>query len=193
MDTAQVARNLAQGKGYTTGFIRPFSMYLLKKNNEQKMAGARLSELAMVRGAHPDIANAPVYPAVLAMLMKILPFDFSMPLNKGFWSNAGIFVRFQPEFLIALFNQFLFLISVLLIFFLARRLFDPLTGWLSAGLLFGTELFWRFSVSGLSTLLLVVIFLALAWTLVLIEEQCREPKWGLAWLILLAFAAGLRV
>src|SRR5437660_6763416 len=143
MDTAQVARNLAQGKGYTTGFIRPFSMYLLKKNNEQKMAGARLSELAMVRGAHPDIANAPVYPAVLAMLMKILPFDFSMPLNKGFWSNAGIFVRFQPEFLIALFNQFLFLISVLLIFFLARRLFDPLTGWLSAGLLFGTELFWR--------------------------------------------------
>src|SRR2546423_5457449 len=59
MDTAQLARNLAQGRGYTTRFIRPFSMYLLKKNNEHHMAGSRLGELAMVRRSHPAIANAP--------------------------------------------------------------------------------------------------------------------------------------
>src|SRR5207245_8802813 len=34
MDSAQLARNIAQGKGYTTLFVRPFSMYLFKKHNE---------------------------------------------------------------------------------------------------------------------------------------------------------------
>src|SRR3954471_24604568 len=98
MDAAQLARNIAQGKGYTTDFIRPFSMFLLKKNNEHELAsGARLSELAMIKGDHPDIANPPAYPVLLAMLMKLLPFDFSMPLNKGFWSNSGIFWRFEPD------------------------------------------------------------------------------------------------
>ncbi len=28
MDSAQLARNIADGKGYTTLFIRPFSLYL---------------------------------------------------------------------------------------------------------------------------------------------------------------------
>ena len=31
MDSAQLARNLAEGKGYTTLFIRPFSVYLIQK------------------------------------------------------------------------------------------------------------------------------------------------------------------
>src|SRR5438445_13643171 len=102
MDAGQLARNLARGRGYTTDFVRPFSMYLLKKNNEHDMAsGARLSELSRVKGAHPDIANPPLYPAVLAALMKIIPFDFSMPLNKSFWSNAGIFWRDKPDFIIS--------------------------------------------------------------------------------------------
>src|ERR1051326_2818641 len=35
MDMAQVARNISQGKGYTTYFIRPFSMFLLRRHNEQ--------------------------------------------------------------------------------------------------------------------------------------------------------------
>ena len=36
MDAAQVARNLAEGRGFTTQFIRPFSIYLVKKRNEAK-------------------------------------------------------------------------------------------------------------------------------------------------------------
>ena len=192
MDAGQLARNLAQGKGYTTGFVRPFSMYLVKKNSEQSMpAGTRLSELAKIKEAHPDIANPPLYPIVLAGLMKVVPFDFSMPLHKAFWSLNGIFFRAQPEFIISLFNQVLFFISAVLLFFLARKLFDPMIAWTSAALFFGTELFWRFSVSGLSTMLLLLIFITLAWCLVLIEEQGREPRWGAVRLVLAAIAAGL--
>ena len=41
MDAAQLARNIAQGKGYTTLFIRPFSMYLVKKRNLEKQGVPR--------------------------------------------------------------------------------------------------------------------------------------------------------
>src|SRR5208283_5495510 len=40
MDSAQLARNLATGKGYTTLFIRPFSVYLVQTNNVLKYANA---------------------------------------------------------------------------------------------------------------------------------------------------------
>ena len=79
---------------------------------------------------------------------------------------------------------------IALVFFLARRLFDPAVAWLSAGLLLGTELLWRFSVSGLSTMLLMLIFLGLAWCLVLLEQEAREPKWGPPGILVLAGLAG---
>ena len=41
MDAAQLARNIAQGKGYTTLFIRPFSIYLVKKHNLERRACRR--------------------------------------------------------------------------------------------------------------------------------------------------------
>ena len=77
MDAAQVARNLAEGHGFTTEFIRPFSIYLLQKHNRAAHPEAMLStntvDLAQMNGWHPDLANAPVYPVVLAGLMKLRP------------------------------------------------------------------------------------------------------------------------
>ncbi len=93
--------------------------------------------------------------------------------------------------MIALFNQILLLAAVVLTFFLARKLFDAGVAWLSAILMFGCELFWRFSVSGLSTLLLLVIFLGLTWCLVKIEELAREPQPRPGRLLGLAVAAGV--
>ena len=69
MDAAQLARNIAQGKGYTTLFIRPFSMYLVKKHNLETQGVppvGKVADLAELRGMHPDLANPPVYPVVLA-------------------------------------------------------------------------------------------------------------------------------
>src|SRR5580693_11475 len=37
MDTAQLARNLAEHKGYTTLFVRPFSMFLFQRTAEEKL------------------------------------------------------------------------------------------------------------------------------------------------------------
>jgi len=195
MDSAQLARNIAEGKGYTTLFIRPFSLYLVQSHNETKSAAQANSDVdfAQVRTAHPDIANPPVYPVVLAGLMKALPFHFDVDLKKPFWSDGGRFARYQPDFLIATFNEILLLAAVVLTFFIARKLFDATAAWLSVLLTFGCELLWRFSVSGLSTMLLMVIFLALTWCVLKIEEGAREKQSNARRLLLWSLAAGTLV
>lgn len=204
MDTAQLARNIAQGRGYTTLFIRPFSAYLIKKRNLQKHrmpAPGKAGDPAMLKGDHPDIANAPVYPVVLAGLMKVLPFRYGVDTTNPFWSvpkarfseqdkTSRQFWRYEPDFLISFFNQLLFFGVVAAVFVLARWLFDGAVAWLSVALLLGNELLWRFCVSGLSTMLLLLIFMGLAWCLVLLEREAREPKWGRTGLVVLAGMAG---
>jgi hypothetical protein len=193
MDSAQLARNIARGKGYTTLFIRPFSMYLVKQRSLEKGDAPKVGDItdySRIRGNHPDLANPPVYPVLLAGLLKVLPLDYTASATKTFWSNNARFWRYQPDFVISLFNQVLFLGVIGLVFLLARRLFDSAVAWLSAGLLLGTELLWRFSVSGLSTMLLLLIFMGLVWCLVLIEQEVRMPKWGPYGVMVLAGAAG---
>jgi 4-amino-4-deoxy-L-arabinose transferase-like glycosyltransferase len=125
-----------------------------------------------------------VYPAILAVLMKALPFRYepSAP-NK----------RVPADFLISLFNQCLFFIMVFLIFLMARRLFDSSVAWLSAFALFASELFWRFTISGLPTLLLVLLFVVLCWLLLFIEQESSEKKRGDKFLLVLAVLSGLVV
>jgi hypothetical protein len=197
MDTAQLARNLAQGKGYSTLFVRPLSIYLVQSKRQETEKGAtasRAPDPGLLKTNHPDLANPPVYPVLLAGLMKVFPFQYAISSKpKRFWSLEGKFYRYQPDFVIAVFNQFLFFGLVICTFFLARRLFDAQVAWVSALLLIGTELLWRFSVSGLSTILLALLFMGLMWCLVLLEEEAREPKWSRAGVFILAGLAGALV
>jgi hypothetical protein len=190
MDAAQLGRNLAEGRGFTTQFVRPFSIYLIKQHNADRLAPTPddpRPDFAQLKGMHPDLANPPVYPLVLAGLMKILPFRHEVNLKDAFWSVPAVrpteaaprqFMRYQPDFLISLFNQVLLIAVAGCTFFLARRLFDQQVAWMSFALLLCCELLWRFSVSGLSTMLLMLIFLGLIWCLVWIESEEREPAWS---------------
>ncbi len=189
MDSAQLARNLAEHKGYTTLFVRPFSVYLLQKaaadNNGPAPVGDT-TDRGQLRGMHPDLANPPVYPLLLAAMMKLAPgfryqaagtATFNLGRKHiGLWNFNGGFWIYPPDFWISLFNQGLFLVTVVLVFFLARRLFDNTVAWTSAALFLGTDLFWRFSISGLSTMLLLLIFVGLCWCLLLLEQKAREAS-----------------
>lgn len=193
MDAAQLAHNIERGRGYTTDFIRPLSIHLIM----QQKHPASDKDPARLNSGHPDISNPPVYPVVLAGLMKILPFHFDAGLKGDFWSisdpklpggHRGL--RYQPDFLIALFNQFLFVVVLFLVSFWARRMFDAGVARLSVVLLLGAEIVWRFSVSGLSTMLLMVILMGLVWCITLWESEARESKWGFKGLIALSIVAG---
>jgi len=172
MDSAQLARNISQGKGYTTQFIRPFSMYLVKSANQDRinsLSAEQAADLCRVKGPHPDISNAPLYPVLLAGWMKVMPFNYDITKKP-----ADEFGRYQPDFLIMVFNQLFFIALVVATFFLARKLFDSVAAWLSAILLLGTEVLWRFSVSGLSTMLLLLLFMGLIWALMRFEAATAD-------------------
>ncbi|HXR07824.1 MAG TPA: glycosyltransferase family 39 protein [Candidatus Acidoferrum sp.] len=176
MESAHLARQLAEGKGYTTESIRPFCLHLLQQGDP-----ARAQQV--LQQAVPDLSNPPAYPFLLAGLMKILPFHFKANAKQR-WS-------YQPELWIRAANELLFFVAVLILFRVARRLFDPAVAWLSAVIFAGTELFWQFSASGLSTIWLVLVFLALVWCLVVLEERERQPAPpGLAGSLGLAATAG---
>ena len=195
MDAAQVARNLAEGHGYSTDFIRPFSIYLVKKHNQEVQAGkispTNILDLAELNGVHPDLANPPVYPTLLAGFMKILKPDWQTASTKPFWSANGHFLRYKPEFFIAILNQVLLLALVIMTFCITKKLFDAAAAWLSAFLMLGANLLWRFSISGQSTMLLLVIFLGLIWCLISLEETSRADASSSRRLFLLAITAGV--
>jgi hypothetical protein len=194
MDAAQLARNLAEGRGYSTLCIRPLSIYLVKRTEQKKHGGptpGKIADQAHLRGPHPDLANPPVYPVLLAGWMRVMPFNHTAMATKPFWGSHGHFWRYQPDFLIALLNELLLLAVIAAAAWWARRLFDSAVAWTAAGVLLGTELLWRFSTSGLSTMLLLLIFMGLVWCLTLLEAEAREPRWRPSMLPVLAATAGV--
>jgi len=196
MDGAQLARNLSRGEGYTTRFIRPLSMHLHAARAQEEAGGLQalqLSDPYEVEGTHRDISNPPVYPVILAGLMKILPFNYDCQTPGRFWYDEGRFERHQPDFLINLFNQLLMLAMIVIMWTLARRLFDEETAWLTALALLGTEILWRFSSSGLSTMLIILLLSVLVLVLHLLETEIHKSPARLPRVLLASAAVGLLV
>jgi hypothetical protein len=163
MDVGQLARNLAEGRGFTTSYIRPFSLYLLGKHGEN------ISEI--VNRPHPDLANAPVYPLFLAGLMKVLPFHFDITAPE-----KRNFATYQPETIIIAANQVLFLLSAIVLFRLAASLFDKPIAWISTVGFVGSEVYWKLSSSGISTNLLILFFLGVVRLLIALDEESRAES-----------------
>jgi len=196
MDQAQLARNIAEGRGYTTKFIRPFSMFLMQRANRERLdslTAEQRGDLCVVKAGHPDLANPPVYPLVLAGLMKagLIPKEADAATRHKFWSSGNVFMRFPPDFFISLWNQLALLGVVVQVFFIARRLFDTTVAVLAALLLMGTELMWRFSVSGLSTMLLIAMFLGLVQLALRFEAAAAAPEAKQRTVLGLALGIGL--
>jgi len=196
MDQAQLARNLTEGRGYTTKFVRPFSMFLMQRANRERLDSLtpeQKADLCVIKTDHPDLANPPVYPVLLAGLMKIgvVPKEADATTRHKFWSSGNRFVRYAPDFMISICNQLILLGVVLLTFFVARRLFDVNVAALSALLLLATELLWRFSVSGLSTILLLALFMGLIHLLIRFETATATPESSTRTILLMALGIGL--
>src|ERR1044071_3867618 len=77
MDSAQVARQIAFGKGFTTKFVRPLSVKLMVLHQGEKILDEK-SPHHPLNKPHPDLANAPVFPLLEAALMKAAPMKFEI-------------------------------------------------------------------------------------------------------------------
>ena len=189
MDTAQLARNMAEGKGYTTLFVRPLSLGLVEA--QQMKLKQRTNDFALLKSGHPDLGNPPVYPFLISCLMRAAPWNYRIAQQNV--SRTNWLFRYQPEEIICFFNQFLFLGLILMTFLVARRLFDASVAWISALVLAGSDVYWRFSVSGLSTILLAMIFLGVVWCLALMEQAAREATRGKMWFVAMGLLVGAMV
>jgi 4-amino-4-deoxy-L-arabinose transferase-like glycosyltransferase len=166
MDAAQLGRNIAEGKGFTTGFIRPFSLFLLARHRVPSQPTG--TNAVSLPANHPDLSNPPVYPLLLALVLKVNPFGVP-DLSK-----QQSFSTYAPDVWIGIFNQLLLALAAGILFTLAKSLFDAPVAWVSTIVFLATELFWRFSVSGLSTILLISLILILVGLVARIERAVRE-------------------
>lgn len=179
MDMSQVARNISEGKGFVTDCVRPLVIGMLGEHQ-----GGNPNVL---KTAVPDLTYPPVYPCLLAAWMKIIPMEWVIPQNQQL-------IRYQPEFYIGLLNQLWFFLAAWMLFRLAKRLFDSSVAWFSAILFICSDLYWRFSISGLPTMFLIVLVLALVECLTRIESGAREEQGhSTGWYVAMSILVGLLI
>jgi len=181
MDTAQVARQLARGEGFTTQFIRPLSVQLLEQRAEA--IGLPHDDAARLTTPHPDLANPPLYPVLLAGWLRLVGSDPTITDPRRFTVHG-------PDRAVVLFNVGLFLALVLVTYALGRYLFDGFVGALSALVLIGSEFFWREAGSGQTAVLGTLLTTLLAWGLLRFDEAAREEPTRPAQLLGLAALLG---
>lgn len=180
MDAAQLARNISEGQGFTTDFVRPFSIYLLKRHTR-----ADTNSLSTALQKSPDLSNPPAYPLLLAGVLKLMPFGYpDLETDRAF--NT-----YSPELWIAGFNQLLLLLCACLIFSIAHRLFDEPVAWISAAVFVGADLFWRYSISGLPTLWLTFLILLISLLVLRLDANLRDPNVTHRWAALVAAFLGV--
>jgi len=177
MDAAQLGRNIAEGRGFTTYCVRPLSLAMTSRQWADKPPA--------LKEGHRDISNPPVYPVLLAGLLKVAPEGGDLAAIKRF--NAV-----PTDMAIAAMNQLLLGLGALLVFRLAVGWFNRGVAWMSVILFVLTEHYWRFSVSGLSTIWLMDLILVLVWLLGRFEQGHREQA-PLGRLLFLASGTGLIV
>ncbi len=152
MDQAQIARNIAQGKGFTTQFIRPIE--LVDAADALKKRGAGELELDEFR----DTNYAPLYPYVLAAALKITGQD-SFEDTRMDEKEMSIYT---PDRVIAGVSTFFFITSLILAFTLVRRLFDDYLAYVTVALMGLSDTLLNFATSGLPQPMMLTLLLIAA-------------------------------
>ena len=178
MDLAQQARQLAEGKGFTTLVIRPLALWQVRSNLENSAPPVT---------DFPETLTPPLYPVLLAacfkagMISNLIPFELSSEALKGF--------RIFPPDTVVLALQLVLLVgTAFLIYGWAQRQFDIGTGVLAVAFFLGSSPVWTHAVSGGATLLVVFLYGLAGWLFCLGtsgEEEAKktgETKWGWVWL-----------
>jgi hypothetical protein len=137
MDQAQIGRAIASGHGWRTNVIRPRAVAQLQAH------GKDIQKISL------DTYHAPLPPLVDAIAL--------WPV-KSHWKMTPADVIYVGDKAIAAMSILLFLASVAVLFFIARRLFDRRLALLGCGLVLLCDAIWQYSLSGLPQMLLLLLF-----------------------------------
>ena len=166
MDLAQQARQLAEGKGFTTLLIRPLALWQVRANLENSAPPVT---------AFPETLTPPFYPLLLAtafkvgMVSKAISFELSAEALKGFRT-------FPPDLVVMVLQLGLLVLAAFAVFFWGQRQFDIGTGILAVVFFLGSSPLWTQAVSGGSTMLVVFLYALAGW--LFCEGAVREEGGG---------------
>jgi hypothetical protein len=192
MDNAQLARQIARGKGFTTEFLRPHAVAQMRgfavsqSLDHPGKSGDLFPSDQFPPGTPrvlPDTYNSPGYPYVLAAWFLLLHPEFEQ--TYGAIGNSGMYA---PDRWIPLLNQIFLILTGVIVFALGRRLFDQRVAWVALVAYFATDLVWRYSLTALSTSLLMFLITALLFCIqeiFSVGELCfdsEEHSFKTAWL-----------
>ena len=175
MDQAQIARNLADGKGFTTGYIRPLALGIV-----QKKAG---EEAAVDVSKFPDFFQSPLNPWINS---------FALRLIKNDWKMKATEIIYVGDRLVAVVSVIFFILSVGVWYFALARLFDSRLALFSCASVLLSDLMWQFSLSGLPQMLVLFLFSLASLATLLAMEASQKEQLGqtIAWLIGAGVAMG---
>ena len=124
MDQAQIGRAIASGEGWSTKMARPLAVGQLQAHGKD-----------VSRNIWVDTYNAPLPPLVNAIAL--------LPV-KAYWKLNPRTVIYAGDKAIAAMSILLFIGSVVMQFFTARRLFDQRLSLMACGLVLLCETIWQY-------------------------------------------------
>jgi hypothetical protein len=137
MEYAQLGRNMSIKKGMITKSVTPLSIW--KMENRDYDQSKNLHE-------YQDLTHAPAYPALLATSFNLL----TMAGLDIFEVNTEGNITTMPaeQWSIIPINHFFTLMTGLLLFLLAKRIFTRNIGLLGVAIFFTSDIIWKDSISG---------------------------------------------
>src|ERR1700719_3376069 len=171
MDQAQIGRAIASGEGWKTKFVRPLAITHLKAHGKNPTTDIWY-----------DTYNAPLPSFVDAIALLMV---------KSHWKMTQSDLIYTGDKAIALTSILLFLMSVVVLFFTARRLFDQRLATLVCALVLLCDTLWQYSVSGLPQMLLLFLFNATLYVLVRAVQARYAAEPTLPWLVATGVGFGL--
>ncbi|MGA7882904.1 MAG: hypothetical protein WCC08_08670 [Terrimicrobiaceae bacterium] len=174
MDQAQISRRLADGKGFTTDYIRSLALSII-----QRQTGKEQVDVSMF----PDFFQAPLHPWVSSLGMRLI---------KEHWKMGPADVVYKGDRVVAALSMVSFLLSVAIWYLVFARLFDSRLALIGSAALLLTDLMWQFSLAALPQMLVLFLFsLATLCTLYAIEARDRGIRLVILWLIAAGACLGL--
>ena len=171
MDQAQIGRAIASGEGWKTKLARPLAVGQLQAHGRD-----------VAQNIWVDTYNAPLPPLVNAIAL--------LPV-RAFWKMNIRTIVYPGDKAIATMSILLFIASVAVLYFAARRLFDQHLALLACGLVILCDAMWQYSLSGLPQMLLLFLFNITLYLLIrAVEAQHREES-PLKWLAAAGLGFGL--
>lgn len=173
MDYAQIARQIADGQGFSTLYVRPMAIWQLRE------AGKEIPE-----DRFPEFSNMPVYPYVASV---------ALGFARGHWEITPADIVYAGDRVLAGLGIAFFLGATVIFFFVGRALFDSRVALIGTGAVLVTDLMWQFSMTGLPQMLLLLEFSLVCLFLVkATQARIAEATWAMTFWIALA-SAGLGV